>query len=163
MVTGSTVQAWFVAWVMAVKRYLIDDSGLSAGRQFLFDAGYHKLISNHCRARELTAFFPDLSCEDTLITSPVVLDHGLNRHLSPKVFWGRPELQILMGEALKNSENGTRWVKVQQITIMMILFHLGSRPSTLGPTTDQYKSRRQVSRFASIASFLFSSAFYCSI
>jgi hypothetical protein len=51
-----------------------------------------------------------------------------------------------VSEALANSKGANRRVKIQQVVIMEIMFYIGCRRSSAGPTTTVYIENRQVSR-----------------
>jgi len=82
----------------------------------------------------------------SLVSNTVIRDFKLDRFEDVKVYFGRPEVQLMIEEALHNSNGHNREPKIQAILMMLFPFFMGSRPSTLGPTTSQCRDLGLVCR-----------------
>ncbi|KAJ7219539.1 hypothetical protein GGX14DRAFT_560624 [Mycena pura] len=73
-------------------------------------------------------------------TYTLINELGLDRHQNEKLVFGDLELLFIIQTALTNSMSGSiRLAKIQDITIALLFFFTGIRPSSLGPTHAKYR------------------------
>ncbi|KAI0320310.1 hypothetical protein OF83DRAFT_611825 [Amylostereum chailletii] len=119
-VKASTLQEWLITFVSCIVMYCHDGTTNElVGLRLLIQANFYKTLEDEMES--------------------LIQEYKLDRKREPVHRFGRHEVRQLLIEALANSTNVGRLVKLQTCCAILIGFILGARPGSLAASSSGYR------------------------
>ncbi|KAJ7155563.1 hypothetical protein C8R43DRAFT_1106394 [Mycena crocata] len=122
-----TVSAWCGLFLHSIVAYTRDPAkaGAKCGLTLLIKEGLYQKLKNQ--------------------VLKLIEDFKLERHHNKKVYFGRPELELIIDHVLNESRTNGRQVAIQHILRWLLTFFFTARGSTLGAAHKIYRDLNYVS------------------
>lgn len=152
-VKAITLANWANHLIRAILLYAFDDDGNKCGRELLLT---HELFEK-IRATVISGKTAPSSRPSSFLTAPFSSEihvKGLCRTgRANKQYWGQREILLLIQHALAISQHtraDERVVKLQLISIILIMFYVAARPGSLAPNCTEMLTRSQYCKVGDI-------------